>query len=236
MKNIHILLLMLAGFITGCMADNPGEVSIYTDLEERGFVSLLDDGLSEWKGQISEDPRRIPGILEGLNSEERLKVQEDADELTFKHWYLQDEMLLYDGTSGVGNLETVKEFGDFELVLDWKIGPKGDSGIYLRNMPQVQIWDPHHQGVGSGGLFNNNPRIDPISTVDKPVGEWNNMHIKMIKDTVWVTLNGELVIDGEIQGNHWANFESPALSLGPIVLQSHGTPLWFRNVYIKELD
>lgn len=235
-KHLILFAVLLLGFVYSCNSNDQAERLNYNELEENGFRSLLDNELSIWKGQISEDPRRISEIMEGLHESERLAVQREANEVTFEHWYMQDEMLLYDGTSGIGNLETISEFENFELILDWKIGPKGDSGIYLRNMPQVQIWDPHHQGIGSGGLFNNNPKIDPISTADKPVGEWNYMHIRMMKDTVWVTLNDLLVIDGELQDNYWANFESPALSVGPIVLQSHGTPLWFRNIYIKELN
>ena len=44
------------------------------------------------------------------------------------------------------------------MLVDWKIGKDGDSGIYLRGTPQVQIWDPASKvaaGVGSGGLYNN---------------------------------------------------------------------------------
>ena len=38
-------------------------------------------------------------------------------------------------------MQTSKDYGNFELYVDWKIGPKGDSGLYLRGNPQVQIWD-----------------------------------------------------------------------------------------------
>lgn len=219
-----------------CAEDEETPYSI--DYEAEGYISLLTDhnDLSQWQGQIDEDPRRIEETLEGLSEAERRRKQEETDQETFEHWYFQDNMLVYDGTRGIGNIETRKKYGDFELVLDWKIGPKGDSGVFLRNMPQVQIWDPHHQGVGSGGLHNNSPRLDPSTTADRPVGEWNTMYIRMVSDSVWIKLNGELVIDGAIQDNYWANFEEPAPERGQIVLQSHGTPLWFRNVYIKELD
>ena len=214
--------------------DCEGEAAL--NLESEGYTALYDEDLSQWKGQIAEDPREIPEILEGMSDEERAEKQQEVDRETFEHWYLQDGMILYDGTDGVGNIETRREYGDFELVLDWKIGPKGDSGIFLRNMPQVQIWDPHHQGTGSGGLYNNKPRVEPLTTADKPVGEWNRMRIRMIADSVWISLNGQRVVDGAIQDNFWADFERPAPAQGPIVLQSHGTPLWFRNIYIRELN
>jgi hypothetical protein len=201
-----------------------------------GFRALFNGkDLANWKGQIAEDPRRVAKLLDGLSAEEKAKKQQEADRKTFEHWVVQDGLIHFTGKRGIGNIETRAEFGDFELYLDWKITPKGDSGVFLRNMPQVQIWDPKHQKVGSGGLYNNKPRIDPIKTADKPAGEWNTFHIKMVGDKVWIKLNGELVIDGAVQDNYWAEYKKPAPPRGPLVLQSHGTPLWFRNVFIKEL-
>src|SRR5205823_6434353 len=76
------------------------------------------------------------------------------------------------------NLQTAQDFANFEMYVDWKIDPSGDSGIYLRGNPQVQIWDlngknnPKH--IGSGGLYNNqkNPS-NPLVVADNPVGQWN---------------------------------------------------------------
>lgn len=237
-SNLFIILLLFLIQLAGCIEkeDESKQIRSPKDLEEDGFVSLLDADLSYWKGQIAEDPRKIPEIVENMSDEERAQKQSEVDQETFSHWYLQDGMLLYDGTRDIGNIETKKNYGDFELVMDWKIGPKGDSGIYPRNMPQVQIWDPHHQGIGSGGLYNNNPKVEPLVTADKPVGEWNRMVLTMISDTIWVKLNGETVVDGAIQDNLWADYEKPAPDMGPIVLQSHGTPLWFRNLYVKKLN
>ena len=90
--------------------------------------------------------------------------------------------------------------------MDWKIEKKGDSGIYLRGQPQIQIWDSDNlaanlkadAGKGSGGLWNN-PAGDkakqPLKKADKPVGEWNTFHITMVGDEVTMKLNGELVVD-----------------------------------------
>lgn len=237
--NYLFLLFVILIFTSqpGCVVEkNENSLRSPEELEREGYTSLLENDLDGWKGQISEDPRRIPELTEGMSEDEVQQLQERVDEETFNHWYMQDGMLLYDGTRDIGNIETISKYADFELVMDWKIGPKGDSGIFPRNMPQVQIWDPHHQGVGSGGLYNNDPVVEPLVTADKPVGEWNRMIIKMISDTVWVSLNGEMVVDGEIQDNLWANYERPAPPEGQIVLQSHGTPLWFRNLYIKKLN
>ena len=89
------------------------------------------------------------------------------------------------------------------MLVDWKIKKDGDSGIYLRGSPQVQIWDPAVKaanGVGSGGLYNNKKNPDkPLVTADNPVGEWNTFRIKMVGEKVSVWLNGKLVMTT----SHW---------------------------------
>ena len=101
------------------------------------------------------------------------------------HWSVKDGILIYDGKGQ--SLQTVKDYGNFEFFVDWRIQKAGDSGIYLRGTPQVQIWD---NPVGSGGLFNNqkNPS-KPLVVADKPVGEWNTFWIRMVGDKVTVKLN-----------------------------------------------
>src|SRR5262249_39037098 len=134
----------------------------------------------------------------------------------------------------------------------WKIEPKGDSGVYLRGCPQVQIWDSDaldpkryvlEYKKGSGALWNNKARKDkvPLKRADKAPGEWNTFHITMKGDTVTVKLNGELVVDGVKLDNIWEGGKHPVPARGPIEIQRHpkqdGTlgKLWFRNVFIKEL-
>jgi len=147
-----------------------------------------------------------------------------------EHWTARHGILHYDGKGD--SLKTAKDYGDFELYVDWKIGPKGDSGIYLRGKPQVQIWD---DPVGSGGLYNNkvNPS-KPTRVADKPVGQWNTFHIIMKGDKVTVFLNGEKVVD-EVPLENYPDYKDPLPKTGTIELQHHGNPLEFRNIYIKEL-
>ncbi|QDU93936.1 3-keto-disaccharide hydrolase [Lignipirellula cremea] len=199
--------------------------------------------LSGWRGQIAEDPRDIAKLTQGKTPAQIEAMQAAADAATLAHWQAVDGQIHYDGTRRIGNLETRESFGDFELYLDWKIPPGGDSGVFPRNMPQVQIWDPaggKRNVVGSGGLDNNSPdknhpHLAPTHKADKPVGEWNTFAIKMVGDKVWVRLNGELVVDGVAKGNYWTDFKSPPPARGPIVLQSHGSDLWFRNLYVREI-
>jgi hypothetical protein len=125
------------------------------------------------------------------------------------------------------------------MLVDWKISRNGDSGIYLRGSPQVQIWDPTGKEeaakVGSGGLYNNQEnRSTPLVLADNPVGEWNTFHIKMVGDRVTVHLNGVLVVDNTVMENYWDR-SIPIFPEEAIELQAHGNELAFRNIYVKEL-
>jgi hypothetical protein len=129
------------------------------------------------------------------------------------------------------------------MIVDWKIPPRGDSGIYLRGSPQVQIWDPAvhparseaEKGVGSGALYNNEKASNlPLKTADKPIGEWNRFRILMLGDKVTVWLNDECVVYNTTLENYWER-NKPIYPTGQIELQNHGDKLWFKNIYIREI-
>jgi hypothetical protein len=122
--------------------------------------------------------------------------------------------------------------------VDWKINAQGDSGLYLRGNPQVQIWDtlaaPANQ-VGSGGLFNNKKNeAKPLVRADRLTGEWNRFHIVMLGDKVTVRLNDETVVRATPLENFWEPGK-PLPATGPLELQAHKTPVWFKNIYLREL-
>ena len=101
-----------------------------------GFVPLFNGkDLSGWHGLKTMDPRKF----EALAADEKAKVLADGADDLKKHWRVEDGVIINDG-QGV-YLTTDKDYGDIELLVDFKIGPKGDSGVYLRGTPQVQIWD-----------------------------------------------------------------------------------------------
>ena len=199
----------------------------------KGFTALFNGkDLTGWKGLLA-GPLDNPEKRAEAKPEELAKAQKEADEDMKAHWKVVDGVIVFDGKGR--SLATAKDYGDFELYVDWKIEPKGDSGIYLRGTPQVQIWDPALQNIGSGGLYNNqkNPS-KPTTTADKPVGEWNTFKIKMVGDKVTVVLNDVLVVDNVVLENFW-NRDKPIYSTGQIELQNHGNTLYFKNIYIKEL-
>jgi hypothetical protein len=70
---------------------------------------------------------------------------------------------------------------------------------------------------------------------DHPVGEWNRFRIVMVGEKVHVFLNGELVVRDTTLENYWER-DKPIYSTGQIELQNHGGSLWFKNIYIRELD
>jgi hypothetical protein len=191
-----------------------------------GFTALFNGkDLTGWQGMVS-----LPQRMKTNSAAELAALKKKADEKILPHWTAKDGVLNYSGKGN--NLQTAKDYGDFELYVDWKIGSKGDSGIYLRGQPQVQIWD---NPIGSGGLYNNqkNPS-KPLVAADRPVGDWNTFHIVMKADRVTIKLNGKLVVDNVPLENYWQRGQ-PLPAAGPIELQHHGNPLWFKNIYVKEL-
>jgi hypothetical protein len=203
-----------------------------------GFTALFNGkDLTDWQGNLDMKQRTLP-------KEKQDELLKQRTKTAMENWTVKDGVIVCSGKGGV-SLQTKKDYGNFELFVDWKIEKKGDSGIYLRGQPQVQIWDSDNLadnlkddwGKGSGGLWNN-PKGDkakqPLKKADKPVGEWNTFHITVIGDEVTVKLNGTVVVDKGKLFNYWFK-DKPAPEKGPIELQFHGDPLWFKNIYVKEL-
>jgi hypothetical protein len=207
------------------------EVQRYANalLIKEGFVPLFNGkDLSGWKGLVKDPPARAKLTPEALQRE-----QKAADEGMRRHWQVIEGTLVFDGKGH--SLCTADDYADFELFVDWRIEPQGDSGVYLRGSPQVQIWDPGQWPEGSGGLYNNKiGPAKPLEAADNPVGEWNTFSIRMAGDRVTVHLNGALVVDDVVMENYWER-DKPIYPAGQIELQAHSTPLYFKNIYIREL-
>ena len=202
----------------------------------KGYRALFNGkDLTNWQGLIDVKRRSM------LTPDAIRQEQVTANEKMRAHWTIKDGALMYDGLGD--SLQTAKDYGNFEMYVDWKIQPKGDSGIYLRGNPQVQIWDENGPGskdangkyMGSGGLYNNkNHPKDPLVSADNPAGEWNTFWIRMVGDRVTVKLNDKLVVDNTPLENYWFPGQ-PLPTKGPIELQHHHSPLQFRNIFIREL-
>ena len=210
------------------LEDNPAET---------GFVSLFNGkDLTGWKGLVQDPIKRSKMTAAQLQRE-----QQKADATMRQNWTVEDGCIAYIG-SGYDNLCTEKQYGDFEMYIDWMLdpaGPEADAGIYLRGAPQVQIWDTARVNVGaqvgSGGLYNNKVHQDkPLKVADNKLGQWNSFYIKMVGDRVTVRLNGELVVDNVIMENYWDRSQ-PIFPIEQLELQAHGSKCYFRDIYVKEL-
>jgi len=212
---------------------------LLADAPPEGFRTLFNgQDLSGWQGH---NPHQGPKLTGEKKAADLAKQRTDFPQ----HWRVEKGELVNAGTGPYAT--TDKEFGDIELRLEYKTVAKADSGIYLRGTPQVQIWDlnqvfdpkkpdrkPH---LGSGGLFNNTPGApgrDPLVAADKPFGEWNAFRIIQQGDITTVWLNGRLVVDRAKMENYWDRGK-PLPSKGPIMLQTHGGEIRWRNLFVKSL-
>lgn len=204
---------------------------------ETYFAGLPSQLEKMWKGVTTAEKFDNPIVRQKATPEKRAQMQKIADEGMKKHWSVRNGNLYFDGFAGGYSLATIRDYGDFELWADWRImSITGDSGLYLRGAPQVQIWDAHNQWkIGSGGLYNNkkNPS-KALKIADKPVGDWNRFHVKMVGEKVTVWLNGELVVDNVTLENYWDRSRA-IFPVEQIELQCHGDPLEWRNIFIRAL-
>ena len=204
-----------------------------------GFTALFDGkDLTGWRGGETFDPRKLDAMTP---SEREAQIQKWTDSMK-EHWTAENGELVNDGFGAYATTE--KDYGDFELLIEYKTVPKSDSGVYLRGCPQVQIWDYTEQAKfsigsdkGSGGLWNNSPGApgkDPLVLADKPFGQWNSFRILIVGARVSVWLNGKQVVDHALMENYY-NRNLPIPAKGPIELQTHGGEIRWRNIYIREI-
>ncbi|HTU21438.1 MAG TPA: family 16 glycoside hydrolase [Gemmataceae bacterium] len=224
--------MILSGICSTSSAEQPNPPT--------GFRAIFNGkDLTGWYGLNPHSGAR----LKGEKKEASLK-QQRAD--FPKHWRVENGELVNDGTGPYATTEA--EFGDIELLIEYKTVAKADSGIYLRGTPQVQIWDWHEKfdrknpnrkpHLGSGGLFNNTPGAsgrDPLVLADRPFGQWNQFRIRQIGARTWVWLNGKLVVDGAVMENYWDR-SKPLPAKGPIQLQTHGGEIRWRNLFVHEIS
>jgi hypothetical protein len=208
-----------------------------------GFEDLFNGkDLTGWRGRQQD---YSPYAEAKLTPDEKAAKQREWNEDLARHWHVDAASgeIVSDGQGA--SLTTDKDYGDFEFTLDWlMVSHNGDSGVYLRGYPQVQIWDPDNphevkNGApkGSGGQWNDNndnPGKWPLVKADKPIGQWNTMRIKMIGSRVWVWLNDRLTVDGQVLDNYFDRSRT-ILPRGPIELQTHGSELRFRHLCIREI-
>lgn len=223
---------LLVGLLDVGRADEPhppeGFRAIFNGKDLTGWYGLNPHGVEKLTGQAKEDNL----------------AQQRAD--FPRHWRVEHGELVNDGHGPYATTE--EEFGDLDFLIEYKTVPQADSGIYLRGTPQVQIWDwnqvfdpkapTRKPQLGSGGLFNNTPGTtgrDPLVLADRPFGEWNQFRIRQVGDRTWVRLNDKLVVDGAVMENYYDRSQ-PLAAKGPIMLQTHGGEIRWRNIFVRKID
>jgi hypothetical protein len=201
-----------------------------------GFTSLFNGkDFDGWHGRPTLDPRKWESTPEEKKTQWNNEIKE--------HWKVDGDTIVNDGKGAY--LTTNEEFGDIELLVEYKTVPKADSGIYLRGTPQVQIWDSTNEkefkngsDKGSGGLWNNSPGApgkDPLVLADKPFGEWNKFRIIQVGARTSVWLNDKLVVDKAIMENYFDR-KLPLFAKGVIQLQTHGNEIQWRNIFVRKIE
>ncbi|MEX2670809.1 MAG: DUF1080 domain-containing protein [Phycisphaeraceae bacterium] len=231
---VMFVCLFTAGLPLAALAERP------LNQPPKGFQALFNgENLEGWHGMPHFDPRE----LWAMDENERQEQLAEWTRVARNHWTVEDGVLINDGHGPY--MTTAKEYGDFELLLEYRTKAGADSGIYLRGNPQVQIWDWTQEAgwgngshLGSGGLWNNSPGApgkDPLLRADRPFGEWNAVRIVMVGSRVTVWLNGQMVVDHAVMENFWDRSQ-PLWKDGPIQLQTHGGEIRWRNLFIREID
>lgn len=216
----------------GSEAEEP-PVNTLTERERAAGWELLFDGesLAGWRGYNRPD---LPG-----------------------GWAAVDGALARTGTGG--DIITVREFEDFELRLEWRLEPGGNSGVFYRaaegeewvyhSAPEYQVLDDDRHPDGRSPLTSAgaNYGLHPtIPGVVRPVGEWNEARIVVQGDQVQHWLNGTLVVEYELGSSEWqalvdgSKFSQWAAygqaPRGHIGLQDHGDPVWYRNIKVRVIE
>jgi hypothetical protein len=161
--------------------------------------------------------------------------------------------ILYVNGSGGGWLMTEKEYADFDLRLEFKLPPKGNSGVALRSARkgnpafdagmEIQLLDDDWHKKNYKGLKQTQLTgsiygiVPPAKDANKPIGEWNKMHIVAKGRHVTVELNGEKIVDANLDEHKDKEKEHAGMkhAKGHLGLQSHDGRVEFRNLYVKEL-
>jgi cytochrome c len=171
-------------------------------------------------------------------------------------WQIQDGTLTR--VSGGGDIITTEQFGDFELVLDWKVAPGGNSGIFYRvaedadavwfTGPEMQILDNtrHPDGrdafTSAGSCY---ALYAPTRDTTFGADRWNTVRVIARGTRIEHWVNGEKVIEFDtasddfkqkIAASKFASLPQFArLRSGHIALQDHGDRVAYRNIKIRKL-
>lgn len=176
---------------------------------------------SEWTAVVGN-----PETRRAMKSRTLAKAQQAADAAKAEHWSLAEGVLT--GAVGGGVLGSGREYGNFELIVDWK--SEGEAGLGIRSIPRIALGGQH-----AGMLTGNEPVANAaaVAAANRP-GAWNTLQVKVVNDRVTVLLNGIATCENVVLENS-CNPEIPAYAEGRILLIAGDAPVSFRDLYIHEL-
>ena len=204
-----------------------------------GFFSLLGSATLA----LADDEKWQP-LFNGQDLAGWQAVQGSID-----NWTAADGLLSCTGGGG-GWISTTEQYGDFELELEFRVPPGGNSGVFLRaphegnpafTGMEIQVLDDYapeyanlQPGQYTGSIYS---VVAAQPRVTKQAGEWQTMSIRCQGRQVQVTLNGTQIIDADLDDHEDKYGEHPGLTRkqGYIGLQNHGSKLDYRKLRIRQL-
>lgn len=156
-----------------------------------------------------------------------------------------------------GDLTTNRQYANFELSLEWRVAPGGNSGIIYRINPKSETSytsGPEMQVLDDAGHADGKSRLTAAGSVYglyaapegvvKPANEWNSVRLVVRGNHVEHWLNGKRVVSYELGSEHWkARMKGSKFAQWPgygkaargyIALQDHGDRVAYRNIRIRE--
>lgn len=217
--------------------DNTGFRAVLADAES----SARADGTFQASSPLPALDSAEPGFLGLFNGVDFAgwKFSESAPEK--RSWRIAQGVLVNEVANerNYCDLFTEQSFKDFELRLEFKVAPGGNSGVYLRGRYEVQILDdagdPQPKRYSSGAIYND---LTPSVVASRPAGQWQTLVVTLAGNRVSVILNGTNVIQNKTLGVPFKPpFQSALLNqAGPIWLQGRYGNVSFRNLRIRELN
>lgn len=135
-----------------------------------------------------------------------------------------------------GNLRTEQEFGDFNLKLEVSVPEGSNSGVYLKGMYEVQVFDSYKKELDSHNMGAVYSRITPTVAAEKPAGQWQSLDITLCDRHATVLLNGVKIIDNQpVEGPTGGAIKSDVFAEGPIYLQGDHGKVSYRNIVLTPI-
>lgn len=174
-------------------------------------------------------------------------------------WDITGGELVARGGAGSKDIVTDAEFEHFDLVLDWKVSPRANSGIFFNVVEQgykeIYATGPEYQLIDEDGWPDkledwqkngaNYAMHPPLAKAAKSVGQWNHTRITVDRGHVTHWLNGIKTADYTLWTPEWNALRTSGkwkdypdygkARKGKLGLQNHGNTIWFRDIKVKEL-